>query len=110
MLRNVVPEWGIIWLFRASAAFVEQIWDDRLGRRRELVWDDRIGDFNQYLRPCAHEGCEDMAGADLDGNLPPVWTDDLGRIVRGWYDGDPVWCWYHASPMWVKLRQRAKTK
>ena len=67
-------------------------------------------DFNQYLRPCAHEGCEDMAGADLDGNLPPVWTDDLGRIVRDWYDGDPVWCWYHASPMWVKRRQRSKAK
>jgi hypothetical protein len=44
-------------LFGAFGAFVEQIWDDRLGRRRELVWDDRIGDFNQYLRPCAHEGC-----------------------------------------------------
>jgi hypothetical protein len=81
---------------------VEQIWDDRLGRRRELVWDDRIGDFNLDLRPCAHPGCPDLAGADLDGNPPP--------LSYGWDKGEPVYCWYHASPMWVKRRQRAKAK
>jgi hypothetical protein len=95
---------------RRFGRFVEQIWDDRLGRRRELMWDDRIGDFNLNLRPCAHPGCPDLAGADLDGNPPPVRIDELGRIVRSWFDGDPVWCWYHASPMWVKRRQRAKAK
>lgn len=84
------------------AVFVEEVWDDRLGRRRELVWDDRIGDFNLDLRPCAHPGCPDLAGADLDGNPPP--------LSYGWDKGDPLYCRYHASPMWVKRRQRAKAK
>jgi hypothetical protein len=56
--------------------FVEEVWDDRLGRRRELVWDDRIGDPLSY----------------------------------GWDKGDPLYCRYHASPMWVKRRQRAKAE
>lgn len=63
---------GTIRSLRAFRAFVEQIWHDRLGRRRELVWDDRIGDFNLDLRPCAHSDCPDLAGADLDGNPPPA--------------------------------------
>jgi hypothetical protein len=55
-----------------------------------------------YLRPCAHPGCPDLAGADLDGNPPP--------LSYGWDKGEPLYCWYHASPMWVKRRQRAKAK
>jgi hypothetical protein len=66
-------------------------------------WDDSLGDFHPFGSLCAHPGCEDAA------ETPYYVERDTGRPVKP-QGGRAVYCHYHASPMWVKRRQRAKAK
>jgi hypothetical protein len=67
-----------------------------------LLWDDRIEDFNEFLDVCAHDGCDEIVES-MHYQDP-----ESGRLVQ--YGGRARYCWYHASSMWVKRRQRAKAE
>jgi hypothetical protein len=66
-------------------------------------WDDDLGDFHPFRSPCAHpgRGTRRIRRTNFD--------PETGRPVK-LQGGRAVYCHYHASPMWVKRRQRAKAK
>jgi hypothetical protein len=73
------------------------------GERYGDGWDDDLGDFHPFRSACAHPGCEDAA------ETPHYVNPETSRPVKP-QGGRAVYCHHHASPMWVKRRQRAKAK